>query len=197
MSEEVELPTNPDLAWELDDFNDRQRAMDFVSQFESTMCVYSASVQQLYTNYEVFFPKKSERIVILPDQAAYHDTFFHINTSSVLATGLYIIPGELIEKTGLFLANISGGRDLGKRQIPFEAGMRAIIANRPADDPFLPVLAKGDLRELQESWPVMHLHRVKPKALEDISELDRSSLGNVIGEKLESLFVAQQKASFA
>jgi hypothetical protein len=197
MSEEVELPTNPDLAWELDDFNDRQRAMDFVSQFESTMCVYSASVQQLYTNYEVFFPKKSERIVILPDQAAYHDTFFHINTSSVLSTGLYIIPGELIEKTGLFLANISGGRDLGKRQIPFEAGMRAIIANRPADDPFLPVLAKGDLRELQESWPVMHLHRVKPKALEDISELDRSSLGNVIGEKLESLFVAQQKASFA
>ena len=197
MSEEVELPDNPDLAWELDDFTDRQRAMDFVTQFESTMCVYSASVQQLYTNYEVFFPKKSERIVILPDQAAYHDTFFHINTNSVLATGLYIIPGELIDKTGLFLANISGTRDLGKRQIPFEAGMRAIIGNRPADDPFLPVLAKGDLRELEQSWPVMHLHRVKPKALEDISELDRSSLGNVIGEKLESLFVAQQKASFA
>jgi hypothetical protein len=109
-----------------------------------------------------------------------------------VATGLYIIPGELIGKDGLFLANVKEDRTLGGRQIPFEIGMRAIIANRPEDDPFLPVLAKGDLREFDDSWPVMHLHRVKPKVLAEISELDRSSLGNVISEKLDSLFVSQQ-----
>jgi hypothetical protein len=43
----------------------------------------------------------------------------------------------------------------------------------------------------------MHLHRLKPKVLAEISELDRTSLGNVITEKLESLFIAQQKASIA
>ena len=105
------------------------------------------------------------------------------------------IPGELIEKTGLFLSNVSEDRSLGNRQIPFEAGMRAIMKNRPPDDPFLPVLAKGDLRSFEQSWPVMHLHRVKPKVLAEISDLDRNQLGNVISEKLESLFIEQQKAS--
>ena len=41
---EAELPENPDLAWDLDEFNNRQRAMDFVMQFEHTLCVYSPSV---------------------------------------------------------------------------------------------------------------------------------------------------------
>ncbi len=192
MESEADIPENPDLAWDLDDFDNRQRAMDFVLQFESTMCVYSPSVEQLYTNYNMYFPKEWERkLVILPDPTAFHDTFFYIASESVVATGLYVVPGELLGRDGgLFLANVTEDRTLGKRQIPFEAGMRAIISNRPKDDPFLPVLAKGDLREFEKSWPVMHLHRVKPKSLPDISDLDRASLGNVITEKLESLFVA-------
>ena len=192
-----ELPENPDLAWELDDFNHRQRAMDFVKQFESTMCVYSASVEQIYTSYNMFFPQEwDSKLVIIPDPAVFHDTFFHITPNAVGATGLYIIPGELIEKKGLFLANVDENRSLGKRQFPFEKALRAIIKNRPADDPFLPILAKGDLREFEESWPVMHLHRVRPKVLPEISDLDRTSLLNVINEKLDSLFL-QSKANFA
>jgi len=196
-TDDTELSANPDLAWDLEDFNDRQRAMDFVMQFESTLCVYSPSVEQLYTNYNMFFPKEWERkMVILPDPNAFHDTFFHIAAEAVVATGLYIIPGELIDQDGLFLANVREDRSLGERRIPFQIGMRAIISNRPEDDPFLPVLAKGDLREFDDSWPVMHLHRIKPKVLAEISELDRTSLSSVISEKLDSLFVAQQKASF-
>ncbi|MFP6835125.1 MAG: hypothetical protein VB948_03335 [Pseudomonadales bacterium] len=194
---DAELSENPDLAWELDDFNHRQRAMDFVRQFESTMCVYSSTVEQIYTSYNMFFPQDwDSKLVIIPDPAVFHDTFFHITPNAVGATGLYIIPGELIEKKGLYLANIDEDRSLGKRQIPFESALRAIIKNRPADDPFLPVLAKGDLREFEESWPVMHLHRVRPRVLAEISDLDRTSLLNVINEKLDSLFL-QSKANFA
>lgn len=193
MTDQADLSQNPDLAWDLDDFTDRDRAMDFVMQFESTLCVYSPSVEQLYTNYNMFFPKEFERkMVILPDPNAFHDTFFYIAQEAVVATGLYVIPGELVDKEGLYLANVKEDRTLGDRQIPFILGMRAIMANRPPDDPFLPVLAKGDLREFDDSWPVMHLHRVKPKVLAEISELDRSSLGSVISEKLDSLFVSQQ-----
>lgn len=195
---EADLPDNPDLAWDLDDFNNRQRAQDFVMQFEYTMCVYSPSVEQLYTNYHMYFPEEWQRkLVILPDPSAYHDTFFYIAPQAVVSTGLYIIPGQLIDKEGLYLSNVSEDRSLGKRQIPFEAGMRAIMKNRPEDDPFLPILAKGDLREFEQSWPVMHLHRVKPLVLAQISDLDRTQLGNIIMEKLESLFIEQQKASFA
>jgi len=111
------LPENPDLAWDLEEFNHRQRAMDFVMQFESTMCVYSPSVEQLYTTYNMFFPSELERkLVILPDPTVYHDTFFHIDSAAVVATGLYIIPGELIDRQGLFLSNVSEDRTLGKRR---------------------------------------------------------------------------------
>jgi hypothetical protein len=191
-----DLQQNPDLAWDLDAFSHRERAMEFVQQFESTMCVYSPSVEQLYTNYKMYFPQEWQRkLVILPDPMAFHDTFFHIQTEAVVSTGLYIIPGELVDKPGLYLANVKENRTLGERQIPFEAGMRAIVKKRANDDEFLPVLAKGDLREFEQSWPVLHLHRIKPKVLERISDLDRHSLATVINEKLESLFVAGQKSS--
>jgi len=160
--------------------------------------VYSPSVEQVYTNYNMFFPKEWEgKLVILPDPTAYHDTFFNIEAKGVAATGLYIVPGQLLNRQGLFLANIDENRNLGNRQIPFEAGIRAIMKKRPANDPFLPVLAKGDLREFEQSWPVMHLHRVKPTVLSQLSDLDRSSLANVITEKLESLFLEQNKTNVA
>ena len=191
----TELPTNSDLAWDLDDFSEAQRAMEFVLQFEPTLCVYSPSVEQIYSTYNMFFPDDWDRkLVILPDAGAFHDTFYHIDRKAVTATGLNIVPGELIGKKGLFLANVDEERSLGPRQVPFEAGLKHIIANRPADDPFLPVLAKGDLRELQQSWPVLHLHRVHPAAIDNMSNLDRTNLTNVIAEKLESLFLSQRKS---
>ncbi len=185
----AEMPENPDLAWDLDDFTNRRRATDFVLQFETTLCVYSASVSQLYSTYNMYFPKDWERkLVILPDPGAFHDTFNFVDASAIKATGLYIIPGELINRDGLFLANVDENRSLGKKQIPFAQGMRAIMKRQPADDPFLPVLAKGDLREFERSWPVLHLHRIKVNDLTDLSALDRTSLENVIIEKLEPLF---------
>ncbi len=191
-----EIPENPDLAWDLDDFRQTQRAQDFVLQFETTLCVYSPSVEQLYTTYNMYFPKElARKLVILPDPAVYHDTFNFIEAYAVTATGLYIIPGQLIDKTGLYLANVNEDRTLGNRQIPFEAGLRSIIKRRPADDPFLPILAKGDLREFEESWPVLHLHRVRPETLPRLSDLDKTSITNVITEKLETLFLTQHKVA--
>ncbi len=184
------LPTNDDLAWDLDEFSQAERAMDFVRQFEPTLCVYSPSVGQIYSTYNMFFPDDWDRkLVILPDNGAYHDTFYHVDKSSVTATGLNIVPGELLGSTGLFLANVDENRNLGQRQVPFVPAMRAIMAKRPPNDPFLPVLAKGDLRELEQSWPVLHLHRVNPYAIDNMSDLDRTNLTNVILEKLESLYL--------
>jgi hypothetical protein len=192
----ADLPANTDLAWDLDDFSQAQRAMDFVLQFEQTLCVYSPSVEQIYSTYNMFFPQDWDRkLVILPDSGAFHDTFFHVGTSAVTATGLYIIPGELIDRTGLYLANVDEDRNLGARQLPFTTGMQAIMQKRDDNDPFLPVLAKGDLRELEQSWPVLHLHRVNPRVIDNMSDLDRTNLTNVVTEKLESLFLSQEGMS--
>lgn len=188
------LPENPDLAWDIGEGIDRERAIDFIMQFETTLCVYSASVEKLYSTFNIYFPREYHRkMVILPDPAAFHDTFSGINTDAVQMTGLYIIPGELISEQGLYLANVKKDRSLGERRIPFENGMRTLMHNRPDDDPFLPVLAKGDLRGFEESWPVLHLHRVKLSELSERSELDRTNIRNAVVEKLESLFISQRK----
>lgn len=186
----MDLPHNPDLAWDLDDFAQRDRATDFVLQFETTLCVYSPSVGQLYTTYNMYFPQEWQRkLVILPDPGAFHDTYNNVDTSAVARTGLLVIPGGLIGKPGLYLTNGGADRSLNSKVVPFEAGMRVIMRKRSSDDPFLPVLIKGDLRELEQSWPVLHLHRLRLPKLGNLSELDRNSITTVVHEKLESLFV--------
>lgn len=186
---------NPDLAWDLD-FIHQQRAMDFVLQFEETLCVYSPSVRQIYSNYNIYFPKDwGSKAVILPDPNAFHDTFNFVEREAIVATGLHIIPGDMIQKSGLFLANVNQDRSLGSRQIPFVEGMRAVVRQRPQDDPFLPILAKGDLREFEQSWPVLHLHRVRLGEMSNLSEMDRRSIAEAIREKLESLLTEQAALS--
>lgn len=187
-------PVNDDLAWDLAEIIHRQRATEFVMQFETTLCVYSGSVEQLYSNYSIYFPKEEDRrMVILPDPVAYHDTFHNIHPDAVSETGLYIIPGELIARRGLFLTNLLPDRSMGPRQVPFELGMRKIMSKRPPGDPFLPVLAKGDLREFEQSWPVLHLHRIQLPRLGSRSALERKGIHDVIMEKLEELFRIQPR----
>ncbi|MEE9254616.1 MAG: hypothetical protein V3U43_06750 [Pseudomonadales bacterium] len=189
----IEFPANPDLEWDLDEISDRSKAERFVMQFETTLCVYSGTVEQLYSNYHIFFPSgEGRKMVILPDPVAYHDTFHRVNAESVSETGLYVVPGELIGRTGLFLTNLLKDRRMGPRQVPFEHGMRRIMSRRPHTDPFLPVLAKGDLREFEERWPVLHLHRVDLGQLMDRSALERKGIHDVIIEKLEELFDMQR-----
>ena len=192
-----QLPDNPDLAWDLGSINNSNRARDFVMQFEQTLCVYSRTVKQVYSSYSMHFPRQLERkLVLLPDPNAFHDTFYHINPEAVMATGIYIIPGELVDRQGLQLANVGEGRKLGQRQVPFEKGVRAISQKRPDSDPFLPILVKGDLREFDSEWPVLHLHRVRLPSLSDRSELERNSLGDTVQEKLEALFSAERRQSW-
>ena len=189
----TEPVANPDLAWDVEATIDMDMAKNFVMQFESALCVYSPSVQQLYSTYNIYFPEEYDRqLVILPDPGAFHDTFNSIPAEAISLTGLYIIPGELIGAVGLHLANVDKERKLGKRRIPFEKGMRQLMATRPDDDPLLPILAKGDLRGMERTWPVLHLHRIKLGELEMHSHLDLTNIRNVINEKLDSLFQTQR-----
>ena len=115
------LPDNPDLAWDLGEGIDRERAIDFIMQFETTLCVYSASVEKLYSTYNIYFPREYHRkMVILPDPAAFHDTFSGVVTEAVQMTGLYIIPGELIDEQGL----VPGQREKGSQPRPTAHSVR-------------------------------------------------------------------------
>jgi hypothetical protein len=183
------LSENSDLVWDLDGFRQRRLATEFVKRFENKLCVYSGSVEQIYSNYNIYFPEDEDRrMVILPDPYAYHDTFQGIPEIAVQTTGLTIVPGELIGKKGLHLTiplNSLEGRKM--RIVPLQLGLSAINKRRPAHKPFLPVLMKGDLREIEQKVPALHLHSVSLDKLIECSSFERNGIRQVISEKLPSI----------
>lgn len=185
----MELVTeNKDLVWELGGFHQRKRAVDFAMGFENKICVYSASVEQLYTNYNIFFPKEEGRsLVILPNPYAHHDIFNGIPQSAVTPTGLSIIAGDMVQKEGLFLLVPSKTGKSRFRAVPLQTGLRVINQRRPAGKPLLPVLMKGDLRELKATTPSLHLHCLHLQQLEHMSHLEQMSIQKTILANLQEM----------
>ena len=180
---------NSDLVWDLNKINKHQQAMNFVQKFENKLCVFSNTVEQLYTNYSIFFPEDAGRqMVILPDPYAFHDTFHHLKDDAVQATGLHIIPGNLIGKQGLYLVISHKDKNVRSVPIPFQEGMRQILRRSQSDDPFLPVLMKGDVREFNDQLPCLHLHRLRLNKLDSLSGLERNGIKSVITDKLMKLY---------
>ncbi|MCA6065120.1 hypothetical protein [Thalassolituus marinus] len=180
---------NSDLVWDLQKIHQHQRARDFVKLFENRFCVFSGSVKQLYTNYSIFFPEEADRqMVILPDPYAFHDTFSHLAADAVQSTGLHVIPGNLIGKKGLYLVISHKDKNVRSVPIPFQEGIRQILRRSNSEDPFLPVLMKGDLREFNDQMPCLHLHRLRLKELAGLSGLERESIRTIITDKLMKLY---------
>jgi len=182
---------NNDLQWDLSDIHDKSAAKDFVLKFQKALCVYSPSVEQVYSNYGIFFPRdENSKMVVLPNDQAYHDTFQHINREAVVKTGLHIIPGQIIRKEGLQLAIPSKKDPNQLKFMPFKNGLLGILKQINKADPFLPILAKGDLREFEAKHPSLHLHKIQLSQLTDRSALERSSLKTTIKEKLIKFYKA-------
>lgn len=182
--------TNKDLVWNLDAIKQRSKATRFIMQFRNTLCVHSGSVEQLYTNYDLYVPEdQNKKIVILPNPHAFHDTFQGVPAESVVKTGMNIIPGELVGKAGLYLTIPTRSKSV--KAVPLNMGLGAIVKRqKQTNDPFLPVLAKGDLREFKHSIPCLHLHRVVVSRLTNRSALERSGITGAISAKLD-IFIEQ------
>lgn len=164
--------------------------------FQNRLCVYSPSVRQLYSNYSVFFPQEEgHKLVILPNPYAHHDTFQHINEESVKPTGLLVCPPRASDKGQrlTLLIPLKSDRSQVKR-VPLNVGLFMINQKRAADRPFLPVLMKGDLRELDADTPCLHLHAIHLHLVTDISQLEKTDIQRVISQRLASLAGNPDKA---
>lgn len=179
---------NRDLVWDLDQFKQRKRAEAFILQFENRICVYSHSVEQIYTNYNVFFPADEKRkLVILPSPDAHHDIFNYVSECAIKPTGLLIVP-HLVDKTWRMMLRIPLRKgDDPYRLVPLKAGLKLINARRPPEQPLLPILMKGDLRELDESTPSLHLHSINLAKLSGLSAMEVMGIKRVILDKMQTL----------
>ena len=190
--QEVDLskPQNQDLIWDLDSIARRELAERFIRQFENRLCVYSESVRQLYTNYNLHFPADyGRKMVILPNPYAFHDTLHGIEAVAVRKTGLCVLPGLVQGKPGLLLSTQMGNGSLAPRSMPFKPALAQIISNqKKIGDVFLPVLMKGDLREFDQQTPYLHLHRLQLDRLVRLSSFERDDIQQTITRKLLLLY---------
>ena len=181
---------NPDLIWDLDSLARRELAERFIRLFENRLCVWSESVEQLYTNYSLHFPAElGRKMVVLPNPYAFHDTLHGIAAQAIRKTGLCVLPGQLLGKSGLLLSNQLPGNRLAPRSMPFKPALAQIISNqKKIGDLFLPVLMKGDLREFDQQMPYIHLHRLQLARLERLSSFERDDIQQTITRKLLMLY---------
>lgn len=175
---------NEHLVWSLDKLSDHDRATRFAMRFQQSLCVYSPPVEQLYTNYEIIVPDNDNRkLIILPNPHAFHDTFSHINADAVIQTSLFITPDP--EGKLQLLVPLSNGK---RRAMPLGIGLNFIQSKLGPSVPFLPVLAKGDLREFKQSMPMLHLHRIVLSKVTRHSELEIRTIRKSIQNKLVQHF---------
>lgn len=184
---EVDLPKygqNADLVWELEAIQQRRRAHEFVMHFENKLCVFSGSVEQVYTNYSIFFPpEEHRRMVILPNPNAHFDTCQGVTEEAVKPTGLFIVPNDNREL--MLRIPLKGGHAF--RDIPLHAGIKLVNSRRPTHLPLLPVLMKGDLRELDARTPCLHLHALSLSQLKKLSIMEINSMRQAILKRLDRL----------
>lgn len=183
------MTQNNDLVWDLDKFQQRKMMQNFILGFENKLCIFSGSVEQMYSNYDIFFPLEEERrLVILPNPYAHHDTFHGIAEDAARPTGLLLIPAnENDPRGGLNLLLPMAGGPNKLRKVPLDIGLKFINNKRPKEKPFLPVLVKGDLRELSTRTPCLHLHSLALDALNGLSELELSDIKKIILTRLDEL----------
>lgn len=178
--------TSADLVWRLKGFSYPEKAVEFLKRFEGSFCVFSQSLRQLYSNYELIATKHgAERTVVtLPNVRAHHDTFFNIPAEAIVPTGIIVCPGEIKGHSDWLLCQKSTKSGRWK-SVELNRGFKQLQVASASDDPFLPVIMTSDLRRSpQRDLPIMHLQRISIKKLASISALQRSDIKLVIREKL-------------
>lgn len=186
----AELERQNDLDWDLDAITDRSDAIAFLRRFENRLCIYSSYVEKLYSNYSFVIPENQEGgITILPGEQAWFDTFHDIPAEAVEPTGIHILPGETMGHSGLYMKIPGEHRLAGSAEMRFQDGLKLLIRRyRMRDEPFLPLLAKGDLREYEARMPSLHLHRLNVTKLQSQSRLNIEGIKGAIAEHLIGLF---------
>ena len=179
--QEVDLskPQNQDLIWDLDSMARRELAERFIQLFENRLCVYSESVSQLYTNYNLHFPAESGRkMVVLPNPYAFHDTLHGIEVAAVRQTGLCVLPGVVLGKPGLLLTTQMKDGGSAPKTMPFKQALAEIISDQTKiGDVFLPIM-----------MPYIHLHRLQVQRLTRLSTFERDDIQQTITRKLLGLY---------
>ena len=180
--------SNQDLIWKIGNHQYAERSVQFLKRFESALCLFSNTVAQLYSNYEMVpVSNGSKRIVALPNPHAYHDTFNHVDGDAIVPTGIRIIPSELAKQDSSDRLSLLVRSKAGKvHTMPLRLGIEKLEQHFGCGN-FLPVMINKDLQMINGQIPAMHLHRVNLDKLSRLSQFQRSDIKVTIKRKMAEL----------
>ncbi|PKM21490.1 MAG: hypothetical protein CVV10_09105 [Gammaproteobacteria bacterium HGW-Gammaproteobacteria-14] len=179
----IDLQSDESLIWSLSEFDDHRRAIEFVRHFRDSLCIYSNKVEQIYASYDVIIPSGVDSdLVVVPDLEAFTETWYSIAEKAILSTPYTIVPGGVVGRSGLYLHEAGKGK-----AVPLAAGLQAVSEEFEKNgDEFLPILTKGDLRAFRKQAPMLHLHRVNCKVMEEKSRFELNDIRTSIRKKLRA-----------
>lgn len=174
-----------DLIWNIGKNRYIESTVGFIKRFESALCLFSSSLHQLYSNYEIIQAnQESGRMIALPNPYAFHDTYSNILNDAIIPTGVHLAPSEIIGSSNKKLLMLFRSKKSGKIQTTdLETGFKALEKSFGKDN-FLPVMVNNDLRFTDKNIPTMHLHRIDLEKLQHISSFERSDIKIAIKDKM-------------
>lgn len=183
---------NNDLNWDVSGFKQRLYLRRFLELLGNSICVFSESVSQLYSNFTLHLPSDTKsNVVVLPSRYEHHDTFNNFPLSAVTQTSIIIFPkiicGELVLYMELPFRNPNeskGQPRIFKRRMPLSIALEILSKRGVQNSAFLPVLMKGDLRALDANIPCIRLHNVNLNQINKLSVFERENINNCINLKL-------------
>ncbi|WP_051786064.1 hypothetical protein [Endozoicomonas numazuensis] len=178
------------VVWDISHFNEKKKAADFFDSLRTVFAVYSPGTSQIYTNYDVFWSTyNKEKLVVLPNQHAHHDTFFEIEQDATRASGIFVIPGEILGREELHVA-LPKSKGRKTKPVLAERGIELFAKayeNRYPGKYFVPIVTTGDLREFNKRAPLLHLHMLDVTRLKGLSPFKREDLKQSIVSRLENI----------
>jgi len=182
--ETASLRKDEQLVWELDALSDPDRAGRFASRCRKAFSVYSPQTTQIYARYEILIPTGGpRRLLIMPNRHAVQDIFARIPSGAITPTNLFVKAGE-----GNEIHMVMQMTNQKQHVLPLDVGLKLVQQKLGPNNPFLPVLAKGNLREIEPAVPVMHLHRLQLDKIDDYSEEERFSLSRILQDNIVGEF---------
>ncbi len=180
-----------DLIWDLMHIKSPDRAFQFMDAFKTGLCVFSSAVQKVYTNYSVHMPNaanlEDKKLVILPQFQAFHDIVNNIPEEAIESTNCKIIPGQAINKKGVFLTGKMRGCSSAS-VLPLKTAIKAIRLGAYAEGKFLPLLAYGDLKEMpKKNIPYLMLHKINMDKLTHLASFETEMIERTVLRNLENL----------
>ena len=156
------------------EFENRNRAIDYIYKYIPSFCVYCQITRKLYTSYELINAPKASSVIVLPTVG---EDIFNVDLDgSIIKQSPYALLSSKKLQTSK-LVNIRNK----KTKDPYEA-----LANMTSKKLMMPVILKENLRRVAvNDLPYLLMHSIDLEQISTLSNHRKDQISDAIIGKIE------------